>query len=271
MKNIIACTTRPYQILPFAAACEQIAAAGFSELAVYYSASGPDQYVLPVNADSTSSEIAAARNAAAAAGVKPAMLLGYSHPELGLAKAIDEYKRLIDNASALGSQWLLDCGIDDLNLRHDYYKLMRQVAPHAAQAGIQISLKPHGGITLSLLDLLQAQQKIAHPAFSWCFDPGNLIYYSNGAINPEDCITPLLPWLTTGIIKDCVINAAGPDVAITAGEGLVDFRQTLSELVKGGFTGPLYIECVGGTELGEIDRNVRATQQLISQILTELA
>lgn len=271
MKSIIGCTTRPYQVLPFAVACEQIAADGFTELAVYYSAVGIDQYALPVSAISSREEVISPRNAAAAAGVKPAMLLGYSHPELGLAKAIHEYKCLIDNAAALGAQWLLNCGIDDLNLRHDYYELMRQVAPHAEQAGLQISLKPHGGITLSLQDLQQAQQEIDHPAFNLCFDPGNLIYYSNGAIKPEDCIAPLLPSLSTGIIKDCVINAEGPDVAITAGESLVDFRQILSELAKGGFSGPLYIECVRGTELSEVDRNVRATQQMMRQIIAELA
>jgi sugar phosphate isomerase/epimerase len=74
----------------------------------------------------------------------------------------------------------------------------------------------------------------------------------------------------TGIIKDCVLRDGTPDVMITAGEGLVDFGAVLAALTRGGFRGPLYVECVGGRTLDEIDRNVERTLVFVQDILSHL-
>jgi sugar phosphate isomerase/epimerase len=67
-----------------------------------------------------------------------------------------------------------------------------------------------------------------------------------------------------------VVEDGKPDVMVTAGEGLVDFDKVLSGLVAGGFRGPLYVECVGGKELEEIDRNVKSTLGFVKDILAGL-
>jgi sugar phosphate isomerase/epimerase len=54
---------------------------------------------------------------------------------------------------------------------------------------------------------------------------------------------------------------------ITPGEGLVDFPAVLSALVTGGFRGPLYLECVGGATVDEIDANVRRTLSFVRDLL----
>jgi sugar phosphate isomerase/epimerase len=54
---------------------------------------------------------------------------------------------------------------------------------------------------------------------------------------------------------------------VTPGEGLVDFEKVLGGLVVGGFDGPLYVECVGGKTVDEIDRNVKSTLKFVSDIL----
>jgi sugar phosphate isomerase/epimerase len=64
-----------------------------------------------------------------------------------------------------------------------------------------------------------------------------------------------------------VLNEGIPDVMVTPGEGLVDFPFVLSALVAGGFDGPLYVECVGGTDVDEIDRNVRRTLSFVRKAL----
>ena len=66
MKHTIGCTTRPYGSLTFAEACEHIAAAGYTDVAVFANAGQ-----VPVQADSTDVEIAETRKAAAAAGSDP--------------------------------------------------------------------------------------------------------------------------------------------------------------------------------------------------------
>jgi sugar phosphate isomerase/epimerase len=131
-------------------------------------------------------------------------------------------------------------------------------------------MKPHGGICLTVQDLMDVHASIDHPAFGICYDPGNLIYYTKGAERPEPNIARIAPLVTTAIIKDCIVRDGVPDVAITPGEGWVDFRAVLGGLVAGGFGGPLYLECVGGKELAEIDANVRRAKGYIEDILAQL-
>jgi sugar phosphate isomerase/epimerase len=262
MIHIIGCTTRPYSSLPFPEACGHIAAAGYTHVAVYSNAGK-----IPVRSDSTKEEIAATRKAAADAGLIPSMLLGSPKLNLGLTSALEDYKRLIYNAAALGAKWLLDGGTSNEAHYALYYEVMRQAAPHAAAAGVNITLKPHGGITLTVRDLIKAYQEVNHPAFGICYDPGNIIYYTVGEHRPETDIALVAPTVSTVIIKDCIITDGKPDVMITAGEGLVDFEKVLGGLVAGGFGGPLYVECVGGKTLAEIDTNVRSTLKFVNDIL----
>ena len=102
------------------------------------------------------------------------------------------------------------------------------------------------------------------------YDPGNIIYYSKGEERPEMHVDAVAPLVTTAIIKDCVVRDGVPDVMVTPGEGWVDFQRVLSSLVGAGFDGPLYVECVGGDTLEEIDANVRQTYRFLQDILTGL-
>ena len=262
MKHTIGCTTRPYGSLTFAEACEQIAAAGYTDVAVFGN-SGK----VAVGSESTQEEIAATRKAAADEGLTPSMLIGRTQLNLGLEAAVADYKRLIDNTAELGTKWLLDCGTGNEAHFEDYFELMRQAAPHAAAAGVSLTMKPHGGISLTADDLLKAYDAVNHPAFGICYDPGNIVYYTKGERRPEPDAELVAPTVSTVIIKDCVVENGKPDVMVTPGEGLVDFEKVLSGLVAGGFDGPLYVECVGGKTLDEINRNVRSTLKFVSDIL----
>ena len=270
MELVVGCTTRPYSAVSFPEACERIADAGYTDVAVFANVIDESRRAVPVRSDSTPDEVAAARKAAADAGLKPSMLIGSTKLNMGLDAAVEDYKKLIDNAAALGTKWLLDCGTGKEELFDDYYALMRRAAPHAQQAGVNITLKPHGGITLTVKGLIDAYQKVNHPAFGICYDPGNIIYYTRGELRPETDIDKVAPLVTTGIIKDCAIEDGKPDVVVTAGDGLVNFDKVLSGLVSGGFRGPLYVECVRGKELNEIDKNVKFTLKFVKDILAKL-
>jgi sugar phosphate isomerase/epimerase len=202
------------------------------------------------------------------AGLVPSMLLGRVQLDLPLEAAIDDYRALIDNAALLGTLWLLDCGTAQEAHYADYVTLMRRAAAHALDAGVAITLKPHGGISLTTADLVQVYRQVNHPGFGLCYDPGNILFYTCGEEQPETHVAEAAPMVMTGIIKDCVLDDGVPDVLVTPGEGLVDFEAVLSALVDGGFDGPLYLECVGGRDLDEIDENVRRTLAFIWQILS---
>jgi sugar phosphate isomerase/epimerase len=269
-EQIIGCTTRPYSNLSFKEACVHIANAGYTDVAIFENVIDVNRWEVPVRSNSTATEVCLSRRTAIKAGLEPSMLLGHTRLDLGLEIAVKDYKKLIDNAAELGTKWLLDCGIGKEDYFNNYYRLMRCVAPYAEQKGVNITLKPHGGLTLTIEDLIEAYKKIDHSAFGLCYDPGNIIYYTKGKIRPETDIDKISTMVTTVIIKDCVINNGKPNVLITPGEGLVNFERILSSLINSGFKGPLYVECVGGTEIYEIDRNIRSTLRFIKDILEKL-
>jgi len=262
MELTIGCTTRPYGARSFAEACQRIAAAGYTDVALFRTALDPE---------ASREEALAAREIAEDAGLVPSMLLARGHSELGMEAAVSAYERVIDNAATLGASWILDTGTAREEHYDAYYALLQRAAAYAAGAGVQITLKPHGGITLTTADLIAAYERVNHPAFGICYDPGNIIYYTKGAERPETNVAQVAPLVTTGIIKDCIVRDGVPDVAITPGEGWVDFERVLAGLVEGGFRGPLYVECVGGTEIDEIDGNVRRTLGFVRNILAGLA
>ncbi len=254
MNEVVGSTTRPYSGCSFAEACERIAKAGYTDVAVF-----AHDRTMPVDSSSTGEQVDAARSAAANAGLKPSMLLGRTHLDLGLDGTVDDYRRLIDNAAALGASWLLELGTSQEEYYEDYPEVMRRVAPHAAEANVGISLKPHGGISLTAQELADLHGQVDHPAFSISYDPGNIIHYTVGEVRPEQEVDAVAAMTSTLIIKDCHVKDGKPDVMITPGEGWVDFPFVIGHLRAGGFSGPMYVECVGSKEPDDVDRDLAFT------------
>ena len=132
MELTVGCTTRPLSSLPFEEAFDRIAAAGYTDVAVFANAGQ-----VPVMSDTTPEEVAEVKKAAADAGVAPSMLIGRTQLNLGLDAAVDDYKRLIDNTAALGTTWLLDCGTNKEEHYEDYFELMPDMP---AQPGEDLGL-----------------------------------------------------------------------------------------------------------------------------------
>ena len=263
---ILGAGTRPLNQLSFADACESIAAAGYDHVAVF-----ANQGKMPVCSDSSADEVVAAAQAARSAGVTPSMVLGRTRLDVELEAAVDEYRRLIDNAAEVGASWILDLGSNDETRYDAYVELMRRCAPYADEAGLGISMKPHGGITLTVEHLLATTQAVDHPAFGICFDPGNIIYYTVGDRRPEADVEKVAARVTTFIVKDCAIDGDKPDVMITPGAGLVDFPLVLAKLHAVGFSGPYYVECVGGgPEEPFVKRELTYTRGYIRGVLDAL-
>jgi sugar phosphate isomerase/epimerase len=265
MATVIGSTSRPYNKLSYTEAYARIGAAGYTDVAVF-----ANDGQIPLRSDSTAEEVAAVRTAAADAGVKPSMILGRTQLGLAMDAAVDDYKRLIDNAAALETEWILELGTGNEDHFDAYFELMRQAAPYAQTAGLQITMKPHGGISLTTENLLAAYDRVGHPAFAICCDPGNIIYYTKGERRPEEDITTVAPKVSSVIIKDCVIKDGTPDVMVTPGDGLVDFPLILGALDNAGFTGPCYVECVGGVEPDQVDRDLAFTLGYVKGILASL-
>ncbi len=266
MKWVIGSTTRPYNALSFAEACERIARAGYADVAVF-----AHNRVMPVDADSSAAEVADAKKAAAHAGLHPSMLLGQARLDRGVEGAVTAYKHLLNNAAELGAQWVLELGTSKEAHYGIYPEVMRRAAEHAETVGVGISLKPHGGISLTAKELIDLYHRVDRPAFAVSYDPGNIIHYTRGDVRPEREVDEIAPYTSTAIVKDCALDAENnPDVNTTAGDGEVDFHRILSGLTRGGFTGPLYVECVGSKDHEGIDRDLAFTLGYIKGILSGL-
>ena len=258
MELIQGCTTRPFGDADAASIFNRIATAGFSDVAIFNN--------IGIRHDSSKTQVTEVRAAAVNAGIRPSLLL--VHAELDTDDPDARYRRMIDNAVILGAEWILDLGTGNPKDLDRYIDVMKKVLPHAEDAGIRISAKPHGGITLTADDLITLHERVHHPFYGICFDPGNIIYYTKGDARPETDIERIAPIVTTGIVKDCLLRDGEPDVMITFGEGLVEFQAVLTGLIGGGFRGPLYLECVGGDQPAQIDENVRSSRKMIESILS---
>jgi sugar phosphate isomerase/epimerase len=262
MSPEIGCTTRPLTSLSFESACRAIADAGYTDIALFFD--------VGIDADSAAAHTLQVRDMVHGVGLCPSMLIARVDLDRGASEAVSRYRRIIDHAALLGARWLLDMGAPSPEQGPDYVAVMREVAPHAAGAGVGIGIKPHGGLTLASADLLRAINAVDHPAFSISYDPGNIIYYSRGAERPEDGVQLVAPHVTTLMVKDCLVVDGQPDVMINPGEGWVDFDAVLSGLVKGGFDGPMYVECVAGSDPVDIVANIRAAREFIAGVLERI-
>ena len=263
MELVIGSTTRPYNTLSFAEACERIAGAGYTDVAVF-----AHDKMIPVDSESSADQVASAKKAAADAGVSPSMLLGRALLDRGTDGAVAAYKQLLDNAAELGSKWILELGTGKEEFYGIYPEVMRQAAEHAETVGVGISLKPHGGISLTAKELIDLYQQVDRPAFAVSYDPGNIIHYTRGEVRPESEVDEIAKYTSTAIVKDCALDTENnPNVNTTAGDGEVDFYRVLSGLVGGGFNGPLYVECVGSKEPDDVDRDLAFTLGYIKGIL----
>jgi sugar phosphate isomerase/epimerase len=259
-------TTRPWHTWSFDQACQAIAHAGYEEVSIYSNAGK-----IPLTSESTPTEIAETVAITKKYEIVPTMLLGSPRLDLSLDDAVADFIKLIDATSASGCPWVMNGGTENEALFDKYFEIMRQTAPYAEKKGVQILLKPHGGLGLTGRDLANAVEKVNNSAFRICYDPGNIIYYTKGKVRPEPDVDDVAEFVTFCIIKDCIIKEDGnPDVWILPGDGLVDFPVVLGKLVKAGFSGPLHVECLGGSELDDVNERAWKTREWLEKILEKL-
>ncbi|NOY81670.1 MAG: sugar phosphate isomerase/epimerase [Kiritimatiellaeota bacterium] len=262
----IGATTRPCNRLTIDDALKHIASAGYKHVALFRNQGG-----MPVDADTSPEAVDRVRRMAEDLGLTPSLVIGSLPLDGEDTDAVDRYRRLLDNAARVGAQWVLDCGCMNDTLRPVYVRRMQAAAQHAEQIGVRITLKPHGGLGLTAEGLLETWRAVGEEAFTLCYDPGNILYYTAGELHPEDDLPKIAPHIAVGIIKDCKVENGKPSVQVTAGDGLVDFPCVLRALHEAEFAGPLYVECVGSTDFPAVDRDLAFTLGYVRGILEALA
>jgi len=236
----IGCYTRPWDNYDYRVALDAIAEAGF-KYAGLMTTKSEARYVISVS--TTLEEAEQIGQEVKKRGLVTLSVYGGDIPVAkGLEAGIEGLKKLIDNCAACGAKNLLMGGTGKKELYDAYYEAIAECCDYAAEKGIGISIKPHGGLNATGPQCRKTVEMVGHKNFRIWYDPGNILYYSNGELNPvTDAAT--VDGLVVGMsVKD---YKHPKNVSVTPGTGQVDFPAVLARLQKGGFThGPLIVECL---------------------------
>ncbi len=180
---------------------------------------------------------------------------------------IKDLRKQIDNARHLGLEWLLTFGTDDPRDYANYYRVMADAAPYAHERGLKLVLKPHGGGSGAAEEILRCIEQVNQPNFKIWYDAGNIIYYTGK--DPLEQLKPIVQHVTGFCAKDCAKEKG--EIWLDFGKGAVNFHAVFSELKKGGFNGPVMVECCAkGDTAEETTAGARRNREFLEKLFAEL-
>lgn len=259
---LIGCYTRPWAQYDYRVALDAIAEAGYRYVGLMTtkSASG-----LVISVSTTPDEAGRIAEEIKKRDLKVVSVYGGDIPVgKSLEAGIEGLRRLIDNCAACGTMNLLMGGIGDPKLYEPYYKAIAECCDYAAEKGMGISVKPHGGLNATGPQCRKTVEFVGHKNFGIWYDPGNIFYYSDGKLNPVDD-APSVDGLVVGMsVKDF---KPPKNVDVTPGTGMVDFPAVFARLQAGGFKkGALVVECLDPNDLPHTLAEARKTREFLVKL-----
>jgi len=259
---LIGCYTRPWAQYDYRVALDAIAEAGYRCVGLM-TAKSPTNLVISVL--TSPEEAAQMAEEVKKRGLKVASVYGGDIPVAkSLAAGIEGLKKLIDSCAACGTMNLLMGGTGNKELYEAYYKAISECCDYAAEKGMGISVKPHGGLNATGPQCRKTVEFVGHKNFGIWYDPGNIFYYSDGKLNPVDD-APSVNGLVMGVsVKDF---KPPKSVDVTPGTGQVDFAAVLAKLKAGGFkSGALVVECLEPGDLAHTLAEAKKTRQFLENL-----
>lgn len=259
----VGCYTRPWAKYDYRVGLDAIAEAGF-KYAGLMTAKTKNNLVISVA--TTPEEAAQVGEEVKKRGLKVPSVYGGGIPvDKSLEAGIEGLKKLIDNCAACGCKNLLMGGIGNKELHERYYKAVAECCDYAAEKGMGISVKPHGGLNATGPQCRKTIETVGHKNFRMWYDPGNIFYYSNGELNPVDDAATV-DGLVVGM---CIKDYKHPkNVSVTPGTGQVDFPKVMARLKKGGFKrGALVIECLEPGDLKKTLAEAVKARKFVEQLV----
>ena len=249
----IGCYTRPWDQYEYRVALDAIAEAGFKYVGLMTTKS---KSRLVISVSTTLEEAEQVGQEARKRGLAIPSVYGGGIPVAeSLEAGIAGLRKLIDNCAACNAKNLLMGGIGSNDLYQPYYKAIAECCDYAAEKGIGISIKPHGGLNTTGPQCRKTIEMVNHKNFRIWYDPGNIFYYSDGKLDPvNDAAT--VDGLVVGM---CIKDYKHPkNVMVTPGTGQVDFPAVLARLKLGGFTGgPLIVECLDNSKPDQLSTEAK--------------
>lgn len=182
-----------------------------------------------------------------------------------LEKGPESLRKMIENCAAAGAWSVLLSNAGSEKTYEACCRTIAACADYAAEKKIAIVLKPHGGTTGTGPQLRDAFHRVNHKAFTIMYDSGNVLYYSDGKVDPvADC--QALKGIVTGLsVKD---YRHPKDVGLTPGDGQIDFSALMKNLRAAGFThGPLMIETLKSGDLGQTLAEAKKAKAFVERLV----
>jgi len=199
-----------------------------------------------------------------ARGMKVCSVYGDFSVKESLPKGRQELRRLIDNAAACGSPELLLGGTGEQELYDPYYRAIAAECDYALERKVGLTIKPHGGLNATGAACRKAIEFVNHRNFRLWYDPGNVLYYSDGARDPLQDVLDVDGLVVGMSVKDFV---APKEVLVTPGTGLVQFVPLFARLRLGGFTrGQLVVECTARGSFEEVTEAARQARLYVERL-----
>lgn len=259
----VGCFTRPFDQQDYRAALDAIAETGFKHCGIM-TAKGKNWVI--IHEDTSPEEAAEVGASAAARGLRVLSVYADWKTVVPLRRGIETLQRLVDHCAACRSPSLMLGGTSDAQLADPYYQVIAECSPYAAAKGIGLTIKPHGGLNATGPQCRQRIESVAQPNFRLWYDPGNILYYSDGKVDPvEDAAA--VDGLVVGMsAKDFL---PPKDVMVTPGKGHVDFPKVLARLRQGGFRhGPVLIETLAQGDLQHVMAEAAKARAYLTRLLT---
>ncbi|MHC4566943.1 MAG: neutral/alkaline non-lysosomal ceramidase N-terminal domain-containing protein [Planctomycetota bacterium] len=259
----IGCYTRPWAQYDYRVALDAIAEAGFKYAGLMTTKAKTGNLVLSVS--TTLEEAHQVGEEVRKRKLKVPSVYGGGIPVAKSLKAgIEGLRKLIDNCAACDVGNLLMGGIGNADLYDAYYKAIAECCDYAAEKGMGISVKPHGGLNATGPQCRKTIEMVGHKNFRIWYDPGNIYFYSDAKRDPvTDAAT--VDGLVVGM---CIKDYKHPkNVAVTPGTGMVDFPAVFARLKQGGFTGgPLVVECLEPGDLKHTLAEAKKTREFLEEL-----
>jgi sugar phosphate isomerase/epimerase len=264
----LGCYTRPWDQYEYRVALDGIAEAGF-KCAGLMTSKGKSWVLITV--DSTPEEVASIADEVKKRGLKTLSIYGGDFPVAkSVAAGVTGLKTLIDHCAMCACPNLLLGGTGDEKLVGPYYKVVAESCEYAAAKGVGLSIKPHGGQNATGPQCRKVIEQVAHKSFRLWYDPGNIFYYSDGKLDPvADSAT------VNGLVVGMSVKDFLPpkEVLVTPGTGKVNFREVMTRLKKGGFTGgPLIVECLArDSDPAKVTAEAEKTRRFLEELTGQKA
>lgn len=244
----IGCFTRPWDQHDYRVALDAIAEAGYKHVGLMTTATGNH---LVISVETSQEQALKIGEECKQRGLRVVSVYGGDIPVAeSTAKGIEGLRKLIDACAAVKADNLMMGGVGDPALYDPYFEAIAQCCDYAAEKGIGISMKPHGGLNSTGPECRKAVEKVGHKNFRIWYDPGNIFYYSDAKLDPIDD-APTVNGLVIGMsVKD---YRHPKEVLLTPGTGQVNFPRVMELLKAGGFTsGALVVECLKVGDLPQL-------------------